>query len=713
MLEVQVIEEPAAAAAALDGIRAALLAELSEPASAAELAGRVGQSRQKVNYHLRILESHGLVRAAGQRKWGGLTERLLVATAASYAVSPGALGGAGSDPARTADRLSAGYLIALAGRMVREVGELSRRADRKDKRLATLAIDTEIAFATAGAAGRLRGRADGGRHRPGGALPRPHCGRRPPAPARGGRPPDPTTRGGRMTAQDDDRTVEAQIEVPGTPEQVWDAIATGQGITAWFVPTDCDEREGGDITQHHGPGAGMEIQARITGWEPPRRLAYETDGWVPDEGADPRRMATEFLVEARSGGTCVVRVVNSGFGSGEEWDQAIESTRAGWGPALASLRLYLEHFAGRGADSILAGGMVPGTREDAWATVLRELGLPDAGPGDRVATTAAGAPDIAGTVEFASRGQMVLRLERPGPGLGMVGAGGPGRQAYAFLRAQLFGEQRAELAALEGPVWQSWVQERFPAPEDMDSGARMVDLSVEVPVSPGQAWQAIATGPGIEAWFTPTELEEWEGGAIVTDHGPYGKSTGVVTAWDPPRRFAYEERDWDPGAPDAPPWATEILVQAAAGGTSIVRLVSGFARGGASWEDEIAGTREGWGSGLRNLRLYLTHFAGLAAAAGMVAASVDADGPAALARASAAPLLQGGQVEDRDERTVTVRGPGARLAVASVWPADGSTRLAVHLYAYGRDAVAERDRLRAGWEEWIGQELGAPVAQSS
>ena len=182
-------------------------------------------------------------------------------------------------------------------------------------------------------------------------------------------------------------------------------------------------------------------------------------------------------------------------------------------------------------------------------------------------------------------------------------------------------------------MWQSWVQERFPAPEDMDSGARMVDLSVEVPVSPGQAWQAIATGPGIEAWFTPTELEEWEGGAIVTDHGPYGKSTGVVTAWDPPRRFAYEERDWDPGAPDAPPWATEILVQAAAGGTSIVRLVSGFARGGASWEDEIAGTREGWGSGLRNLRLYLTHFAGLAAAAGMVAASVDADGPAALARA--------------------------------------------------------------------------------
>ena len=92
MLDVEVIEEPAAAAAALDGIRAALLAELAEPASATELAGRVGQSRQKVNYHLKILESHGLVEAAGERRWGGLTERLLVATAASYAVSPQALG---------------------------------------------------------------------------------------------------------------------------------------------------------------------------------------------------------------------------------------------------------------------------------------------------------------------------------------------------------------------------------------------------------------------------------------------------------------------------------------------------------------------------------------------------------------------------------------------------------------------------------------------
>jgi DNA-binding transcriptional ArsR family regulator len=149
MLDVEVIDEPAAAVVALEPVRARLLAELGEPASAAALATRVGLTRQKVNYHLRQLESHGLVRAAGERRWGGLTERLLVATAASYVVSPAALGAAAADPARTADRLSAQYLIALAARVVREVGALARRADAEDKRLATLALDAEIRFRSA------------------------------------------------------------------------------------------------------------------------------------------------------------------------------------------------------------------------------------------------------------------------------------------------------------------------------------------------------------------------------------------------------------------------------------------------------------------------------------------------------------------------------------------------------------------------------------
>lgn len=140
------IEDPRTAAVALDPLRARMLAELREPASAAALAQRVGLPRQRVNYHLRALESEGLVLLAGERRHGGLTERLLVASAASYVVSPAALGTSAPDPARIGDRLSARYLVALAARLVREVGALARRAEERDDRLATLAIETDIGF---------------------------------------------------------------------------------------------------------------------------------------------------------------------------------------------------------------------------------------------------------------------------------------------------------------------------------------------------------------------------------------------------------------------------------------------------------------------------------------------------------------------------------------------------------------------------------------
>jgi predicted ArsR family transcriptional regulator len=134
---------------ALDPVRSRLLSELAQPASAAALATRLGIGRQKVNYHLTALESHDLVRVAQTRQWGGLTERLLVATAASYVISPSAMGPVASDPARSGDRLSASYLIALAARAIREVGDLVRRAKKTEKRLATLSIDTEIRFRSA------------------------------------------------------------------------------------------------------------------------------------------------------------------------------------------------------------------------------------------------------------------------------------------------------------------------------------------------------------------------------------------------------------------------------------------------------------------------------------------------------------------------------------------------------------------------------------
>ncbi|MEV7318709.1 helix-turn-helix domain-containing protein [Streptomyces sp. NPDC093970] len=150
MLDVTVIEDPEAAAVSLDPTRARLLAELAAaPASAAMLAGRVGLPRQKVNYHLKALERHGLVELAGERRKGNVNERLMRATAASYVISPAALPAVQPDPDRFRDQLSARWLLAVGARLVRDVGTLISGAAKARRRLATYALDGEVRFASA------------------------------------------------------------------------------------------------------------------------------------------------------------------------------------------------------------------------------------------------------------------------------------------------------------------------------------------------------------------------------------------------------------------------------------------------------------------------------------------------------------------------------------------------------------------------------------
>src|SRR5919202_5778467 len=107
------------------------------------------------------------------------------------------------------------------------------------------------------------------------------------------------------------RSIDVSVEVPGTPEEVWEAIATGPGISSWFVPIDVEERVNGKAVMDFGSYGSYT--ATVTAWEPPRRVVFHDD-------AEERPLAYEWLVEARDGGTCVVRLVNSGFGTGEGWD---------------------------------------------------------------------------------------------------------------------------------------------------------------------------------------------------------------------------------------------------------------------------------------------------------------------------------------------------------------------------------------------------------
>ena len=121
---------------------------------------------------------------------------------------------------------------------------------------------------------------------------------------------------------DETRNLELEVEVVGTPEEVWQAIATGPGISSWYVPHRVEERAGGAASARFGPGPEMEIPGRVAEWEPPTRIVF--DGGEGVEG-----MAFEWTIEAKGGGTCVVRLVNTGFGSGEEWDAQYDAMRDG------------------------------------------------------------------------------------------------------------------------------------------------------------------------------------------------------------------------------------------------------------------------------------------------------------------------------------------------------------------------------------------------
>jgi uncharacterized protein YndB with AHSA1/START domain len=253
------------------------------------------------------------------------------------------------------------------------------------------------------------------------------------------------------------RSIEVEVEVPGTPEQVWEAIATGPGISAWFVPAQVDERQGGAITTYHGPG--MEAPGTVTGWDPPRRLVYEEEFGPRDEA--PATLATEFLVEARAGGTCVVRVVSSLFGGGQDWDRELESMEEGWGGYLHNLRLYLTHFPGQRCSTIMVTGNAPGTQGDAWRALTSALGFGEPGEGQRV-ETASDAPALAGVAERVANDWATLLLDEPASGFAMVGVYTWEERVSTSFHAYLFGDEAPAVAAREERAWQAWMDAHFP-----------------------------------------------------------------------------------------------------------------------------------------------------------------------------------------------------------------------------------------------------------
>lgn len=257
---------------------------------------------------------------------------------------------------------------------------------------------------------------------------------------------------------DEGRSIELEVEVPGMPEEVWAAVATGPGISSWFVPTTVDEHEGGEVVQQFGPGDSMTVRGRVRVWDPPHRVVF--DGGDADEG-----LAFEWLVEARDGGTCVVRLVNSGFGSGEEWDDQVDGMDAGWRMFLYNLFLHRRHFPGQVAVAVQPMGSAALRVDQAWATLTGALGIPVASvEGDRVVAGPDAPTALAGSVERAAPRMLTLRVDEPGPGTALVAVEGKDGQAGISVWLWLYGTDAADRAPALLEAWHAWLADLFPVP---------------------------------------------------------------------------------------------------------------------------------------------------------------------------------------------------------------------------------------------------------
>lgn len=240
---------------------------------------------------------------------------------------------------------------------------------------------------------------------------------------------------------------EVTTEVAGTPEEVWQLIATGPGISAWFMPATVEPRPGGTITQRHGSGDDDVSRGTISAYEPPHRFAYE-ERW---EG---RTVATEFLVEAQSGGTCVVRIVTHGL-SAEDADFA-GGLISGWTQALATLRVHLASFAGRPAGSTRLWTHPDGTLDDAWSETVRRLGLEDVTVGQRVEGANGAQPPFTGEVELVQEHGVLLRVDGPHPGVLSLVATDFGGRTSVVLDRYVYADRDAQAAAeAERRAWEA------------------------------------------------------------------------------------------------------------------------------------------------------------------------------------------------------------------------------------------------------------------
>lgn len=256
------------------------------------------------------------------------------------------------------------------------------------------------------------------------------------------------------------RWVIAQVEVPGALDQVWEAIATGPGVSSWFVPTQV--REDGTIVSHFGPG--MDAVARIIAWEPP--LRFVAQGEI---GQNAPVMETEWKVEPQVAGTCIVRVVHSLMTNKTDWDHQLESIEFGWPAFFEILRLYLAYYPGQPSALMPLMGASMESAPKAWEALVKQLGFAGWSVGNLVQSSG-DAPRLAGLVESGKvdneNWSMLVALNEPTHGLAHLFALPLNGMVLLSLRIYLYGEQAVAIAQAQEPIWLAWLENHFPFPKE-------------------------------------------------------------------------------------------------------------------------------------------------------------------------------------------------------------------------------------------------------
>ena len=245
-----------------------------------------------------------------------------------------------------------------------------------------------------------------------------------------------------------DRSIELEVVVEGTADEVWQAIATGPGISSWYVPHRFEERAGAAASISFGPG--IDIEGRVAVWDPPNRIVF--DG---GEGVDG--FTFEWTVTAIDAASCNVALVNSGFGTGDDWDAQFTGMSEGWRMFLSNLQVHLRDFKGRAATPSLPTAMWPLDPVPAWARLTHDLGIPTSpNVGDTVTVAAPDAPPLSGKVTEVGATRVTLLLDQPTAGTALVAAEGAGGQSSMSVWCYLYGDDPARTHQ----VWQAWLEAR-------------------------------------------------------------------------------------------------------------------------------------------------------------------------------------------------------------------------------------------------------------